>query len=115
MDIRWRPWICVNWINLDPTLGHEQSGYRPVLVISTTAFNKASKLPIVLPITNGGNFAKKLGFAVELDEQMRTQGIVRCDQPRTLDFSQRDCKFIKSLRQDVLNDVLARFLPIFEI
>ena len=104
----------IYWIDLDPTLGHEQSGYRPVLIISATAFNQASKLPIVLPITNGGNFAKKMGFAVVLDTGMKTQGIVRCDQPRTLDFSQRDCKFIESLDQNTLDEVLARFLPIFE-
>lgn len=104
----------IYWVDLDPTLGHEQSGYRPVLIISTTTFNQASKLPIVLPITNGGNFAKKLGFAVALDNTMKTQGIVRCDQPRTLDFSQRDCKFIESLDQATLDEVLARFLPMFE-
>lgn len=105
----------IYWVDLDPTLGHEQSGYRPVLIISTTMFNQASKLPVILPITNGGAFAKKLGFAVTLDSSLKTQGIIRCDQPRTLDFSQRDCKFIESIDEETLNEVLARFLPIFEI
>ena len=38
--------------DLDPTVGHEQSGQRPVLVISPNEFNQSSlKLVIVLPVT----------------------------------------------------------------
>ena len=48
-------------VSLDPTAGHEQSGNRPVLVVSPSLFNDVTKLPVVLPITNGGDFAKPLG------------------------------------------------------
>lgn len=51
-------------VSLDPTAGHEQSGSRPVLVVSPGEFNEATKLPVILPITNGGEFARRLGFAV---------------------------------------------------
>ena len=51
-------------VSLDPTAGHEQSGSRPVLVVSPAEFNEATKLPVILPITNGGEFARRLGFAV---------------------------------------------------
>lgn len=38
--------------NLDPTLGHEQAGQRPVLVISTDPFNHGpADLVFVLPLT----------------------------------------------------------------
>lgn len=38
--------------NLDPTLGHEQAGNRPVLIVSTNLFNKGpAELVMVLPIT----------------------------------------------------------------
>ncbi|CAN5753619.1 hypothetical protein BH20ACI4_BH20ACI4_05500 [soil metagenome] len=30
------------WANLDPTLGHEQAGSRPVLVLSQDIFNDRS-------------------------------------------------------------------------
>ena len=66
-------------ISLDPTLGHEQQGKRPVFVISPKSFNLITKMPIVLPITSGGNFARNMGFAVELIGG-KTTGIVRCDQ-----------------------------------
>ncbi|MBQ9619305.1 MAG: type II toxin-antitoxin system PemK/MazF family toxin, partial [Neisseriaceae bacterium] len=37
-------------VSLDPSVGHEQAGSRPVLIISPDKFNQASGLPIVLPI-----------------------------------------------------------------
>jgi len=60
---------------LNPTSGHEQSGTRPVLVISPEEFNQATRLPVVLPITNGGDFARKLGFAVAISG-IGTTGVV---------------------------------------
>lgn len=40
------------YINLDPTIGHEQAKKRPCLIISNNLFNKKSKLCIVAPITS---------------------------------------------------------------
>jgi hypothetical protein len=37
-----------------------------VLVVSPGAFNRLTKVPIVLPITTGGDFARIRGFAVSL-------------------------------------------------
>ena len=51
-------------VGLDPTKGHEQQGTRPVLVVSPGAFNRLTGMPVVLPITQGGNFARTAGFAV---------------------------------------------------
>lgn len=67
-------------VTLDPTSGHKQNGSRPVLVVSPAEFNHATKLPIILPITNGSEFARRLGFAVPLSG-IKTTGVVRCDQP----------------------------------
>jgi mRNA-degrading endonuclease toxin of MazEF toxin-antitoxin module len=38
-------------VSLDPTRGHEQQGRRPVLVVSPDAFNRLTKVPVVVPIT----------------------------------------------------------------
>ena len=100
-------------VSLDPTLGHEQQGHRPVLIISPTAFNQATKLPVVLPITNGGEFARRLGFAVPLTG-IRTNGIVRCDQPRALDIEARHGKKVESLPTELLDEVLAKTITIFQ-
>ena len=53
-------------VSLDPTAGHEQKGSRPVVIVSPDEFNQVTKLPVVLPITTGGDFARRLGFAVPL-------------------------------------------------
>lgn len=99
-------------ISLDPTLGHEQQGKRPVLVISPKSFNEITKMPIVLPITSGGRFARNSGFAVEVIGG-RTTGIVRCDQPRSLDFEARHAKFLEKVNTEILDEVTARFTAIF--
>lgn len=42
-------------MSLDLSAGHEQSGRRSVLAVSPAEFNEAIKLPVILPITNGGS------------------------------------------------------------
>ena len=100
-------------VTLNPALGHERQGHRPVLIVSPTAFNTATKLPVVLPITNGGNFARRIGFAVEL-QGTTTTGFVRCDQPRVLDVVERKGRFVETLPDNVLADVLAKVVTLFE-
>lgn len=104
------------WLaSLDPTAVHEQKGRRPVLIVSPEAFNRITKVPIVLPITSGGNFARTAGFAVSLTGAgIKTTGVVRCDQPRALDLAARGGKKLESIPEAIMNEVLARVLPIFE-
>jgi mRNA interferase ChpB len=99
-------------VSLDPTHGHEQRGRRPVLVISPTAFNQATKLPVILPITSGGEFARRIGFAVPLTG-IKTKGVVRCDQPRVLDLRARGGKRVESVPSEILDEVLARAATLF--
>jgi mRNA-degrading endonuclease toxin of MazEF toxin-antitoxin module len=102
-------------VGLDPTQGHEQRGRRPVLIVSPEAFNLVTKVPVVLPITSGGKFARSAGFAVTLEGAgTKTTGIVRCDQPRALDLGARGAKRMESVPDAVVYEVLARMAPIFE-
>jgi mRNA-degrading endonuclease toxin of MazEF toxin-antitoxin module len=102
-------------VSLDPTSGHEQKGRRPVLIVSPEAFNRITKLPVVLPITSGGNFARTAGFAVPLTAAgLKTAGVVRCDQPRALDLAARGGRKLESIPDTVMDEVLARVSPIFE-
>ena len=100
-------------VTLDPTEGREQQGHRPVLVISPQAFNEATKLPVILPITNGGEFARRIGFAVPISG-IKTMGVVRCDQPRVIDLHERNGRKIDTLPPEILVEVLAKLAPIFE-
>lgn len=100
-------------VSLDPTEGGEQRGHRPVLIVSPAEFNAATKLPVILPITNGGEFARRIGFSV-LISGIATTGVVRCDQPRVLDIAARNGRKIDTLPQSILDEVLAKVTPIFE-
>lgn len=102
-------------VGLDPTHGHEQKGRRPVLIVSPEAFNRVTKVPVVLPITSGGRFARMAGFAVALDGVgTKTTGIIRCDQPRAIDLGARSGKRLESIPDSVMGEVLARVVTIFE-
>ncbi len=100
-------------VGLDPTQGHEQKGRRPVLIVSPKAFNSVTKVPVVVPITSGGNFARTAGFAVMLDGAgTKTTGVVRCDQPRALDLGARGGKKLESVPDTIVHEVLAKLAPI---
>lgn len=102
-------------VSLDPTAGREQQGTRPVLIVTPGEFNRLTKLPVVLPITSGGNFARTAGFAVSLmGAGTQTTGVVRCDQPRVLDLAARHGKKLESVPQDIVDEVLAKLAVLFE-
>src|SRR3954468_6377084 len=102
-------------VSLDPTAGYEQQGKRPVLVISPGAFNRLTGVPVVLPITTVGNFARSGVFAVSLmGAGTQTTGVVRCDQPRALDLRARKGRKIERAPETIVDEVLSRVAPIFE-
>jgi mRNA-degrading endonuclease toxin of MazEF toxin-antitoxin module len=102
-------------VSLDPTSGHEQKGRRPVLIVSPEAFNRMTRLPVILPIASGGSFARTAGFAVPLvGAGTKTTGVVRCDQPRALDLAARGGRKLESIPDAILDEVLAKISPIFE-
>lgn len=100
-------------VDLDPTAGHEQRGTRPVMVVSPAEFNAVTGTPIVVPITTGGQFARRRGFAVSLDTaDTRTRGVVRCDQPRVLDLAARNGRFLEEAPASIADEVIARLAAI---
>jgi mRNA-degrading endonuclease toxin of MazEF toxin-antitoxin module len=102
-------------VSLDPSSGHEQKGRRPVLIVSPEAFNRVTKVPVVVPVTSGGNFARTAGFAVPLTGAgTKTTGVVRCDQPRAIDLGVRSGKKLESIPEPFMDEVLAKLAPIFE-
>jgi mRNA interferase ChpB len=101
-------------VSFDPTMGHEQQGMRPVLVVSPDAFNTLTRVPIVVPITSGRNFARTAGFTVSLmGAGTRTTGVVRCDQPRPIDLSARNVRRVENVPAAIVNEVLAKLAVLF--
>ena len=74
----------VYWANLDPTLGKEQSGHRPVLILSHDIFNDRSGTVIALAITRQEQKAAfPLSFELDL-KNLPKKSWVKISQIRTL-------------------------------
>ena len=54
----------VRWANLNPTLGHEQSGMRPVLILSNDVFNERMQIAIAIALTSK---QPRFGFPLALE------------------------------------------------
>jgi mRNA-degrading endonuclease toxin of MazEF toxin-antitoxin module len=102
-------------VDLEPTVGREQRGKRPVLVVSTEAFQRASGVSLICPITSGGNMARDQGFAVPLSGAgLKTTGVVVASHARTVDLRGRGAKRIELAPDFIVDDVLARLAAILE-
>ena len=85
------------------------------MILAPEAFNRVTKVPVVLPITSGGTFARTAGFAVTLEGAgTKTTGVIRCDQPRALDLRARGGKRLERAPDAIVDEALAKLTPIFE-
>ena len=88
-------------INLNPTKGHEQAGYRPVLVINNASHSRASNMTIVCPIT-GTDRQNPIQVGLK---GLETTGFVMCDQVRAIDIRSREFKVIETVDNETLWEV----------
>ena len=88
-------------INLDPTKGSEQSGFRPVIVINNASHSRASNMIIVCPITNTN---RNNPLHVEL-KNLQTTGFVMCDQIRAIDIRARNYRTIEAVDKETLWEI----------
>ena len=98
-------------VDFDPQAGHEQKGRRPALVISNDLFNKYSEMAIVCPITNTD---KDHPLHVKLDDKTKTNGVILCDQVKTMDIKVRNFKYLEKIPENILQDVLGIVFSIIE-
>ena len=74
----------VIWADLNPSIGHEQSGRRPVLILSSDVFNDRSGTVIAVAITSQ---EPRAGFPLTLsleNEELPKRSWVKINQIRTL-------------------------------
>jgi len=98
-------------LSLNPTKGHEQAGYRPVLVVNNASFAKASNMIVICPITNT-NRNNLLHVPLK---GLITTGFVMCDQIKAVDLKARDYKIIETIDDDTLwevTDIVCGFVEI---
>lgn len=91
----------IYWADLGPARGHEQTGLRPVLVLSQDVFNERSGTVIAMAITSQ---QPKAGFPLTLELKtgsLPKQSWARIGQIRTLS-SERMGKLIGRLSPEEL-------------
>ena len=96
-------------LSLDPTMGHEQAGSRPAVVLSPALYNKASSLCLVCPLTNQ---IKGYPFEVPVEGAKKTTGVVLADQVRSIDWRFRQVKIVDRIPLESLAPVIAKLKPL---
>lgn len=80
----------VYWVDLSPTEGREQSGRRPVLVVSVDAINRQPLVVTVVVGTDARNVPRDYPVNVRVKAQetgLPTDTVFLCFQVRSLDAS----------------------------
>jgi mRNA interferase MazF len=91
-------------INFSPTVGSEQAGYRPAVVVSNDFVISKTNIISICPITNAKQ--RKSALNVALDGNTQTQGSVLCAHIRSVDIQKRDYKIIEQVPEEKLDEIL---------
>lgn len=91
-------------LDLPPTQGHEQRGQRPVVVLSPEAYNAASGLMLVCPVTTG---IKGYPFEYALPKDLGISGVALLDQVRYMDWQARSLEHCGSVSKNWLKKASA--------
>jgi mRNA interferase MazF len=81
-------------INLNPRIGHEQQGFRPVIVLSNNIVSKYTNVVITAPISTT---QRRLPLYQDLPDSLTTKGTVLLDQLVTLDYKARSLEGPKTV------------------
>jgi len=90
-------------LSFDPTKGHEQSGYRPALVVSNNDFNHVARVVRIVPITNN---TKRFPLHVLLDGRTKTTGSILTEYIKTIDPMVRDIVYVEKCPKDKVDEVV---------
>ena len=99
------------WADLDPARGREQTGLRPVLVLSHDVFNQRSGTVIAMAVTSQ---PQRAGFPLTLEIQsarLPKQSWVKISQIRTLS-TRRLGKKLGRVSPEELNNVIEGLVEI---
>ena len=101
----------VVWLEFNPQAGSEQAGHRPALVISPRSYNRKVGLALVCPVTSR---VKGYPFEVELPRGLQAEGVILCDQLKSLDWRARGATHLGSVPDSVMQEVTARILALVD-
>ncbi|MFH1145849.1 MAG: type II toxin-antitoxin system PemK/MazF family toxin [bacterium] len=100
------------WISLDPAIGHEQKGRRPVLILTNQLYNGRSGMAVAVPITSqikGYPFEARI---ITLHDKVT--GVALVDHLRAIDWQQRQAEFIIKALPTVVMEVAQKAKRLLE-
>ncbi len=100
------------FLDFSPQAGTEQAGRRPALVLSPLAYNVATGLVFLCPVTNR---IKGGAFEVPIPPSAKVTGVVLSDHLRSVDWIARNADFHSQAPTDLVLEVLARIEAILAI
>ncbi|MBI4353277.1 MAG: type II toxin-antitoxin system PemK/MazF family toxin [Candidatus Omnitrophica bacterium] len=89
------------WANLDPAMGHEQAGQRPVVILSHEEFNERSGTVIAMALTSQ---EQKAGFPLTFEitsAHLPKRSWVKIGQIRTLSTKRLGKKISRVLPEEL--------------
>lgn len=97
------------WLDFDPTMGHDQAGYRPALVLSPANYNILSGLAIVCPITKQ---AKNYAFEVQIPAGLNVTGVILADRIKSIAWAERNITYKDSIPQSDYKLVVGKIISL---
>ena len=90
------------WMVLDPRVGHEQSGRRPVIVLSPKKLATHTGITVICPITSR---VKGLPYEIVLSN-IETHGAILPFHVRSVDYRTRKVKYIEKAPVEIINKTI---------
>ncbi len=100
------------WMSFSPQTGHEQTGRRPALILSPSAYNRKVGLALVCPITSR---AKGYPFEVPLPAGLPVSGVVLSDQVKSVDWEARTVQVVCRISDGVVHDVIHKLETLLSV
>lgn len=108
----------IYFVRLDPIVGREQGGVRPVLVVSSDKVNGAPLVVTVVPGTDGRNVRTDREHSVRVapaDSGLPRETVFLCFQVRALDPSRFPARPAGVLLPARMRDVETALRYVFEV
>ena len=101
----------IAWLDFDPQAGREQARRRPALVLTDQAYNRASGLVVVCPLTSK---RKPYPFALPLVIE-EVEGAVLVDHLKSMDWAARNVAFHSKAEPALVKKVRAYIAVLLHI
>ena len=99
----------VIWMMFGPQAGHEQSGRRPGVVMSSSIYNGKTGMALCCPITSQ---IKGYPFEVLVPTGLKISGAILADHIRNIDWKTRRAEYLCKLTDKTLEEVAGKLLSL---